>query len=236
VEELVRYEQGEGVATITMDDGKVNVLSLAMFDQLGRAFDRAEAEGMVVVLTGREGRFSGGFDLAVLQGGSGDAVGMLMAGFELSHRLLAFPAPIVTAVSGHAIAMGAFLVLSTDHRIGVQGAAHRIVANEVAIGLPMPWTATEVMRQRLTPAAFQQAANLAVPYTPDAAVAAGFLDVVVPEGTLADAAHAAATAFAGLDRAAHTATKRRVREATLAAVAAAVEADRADLEAVWASG
>ena len=66
----------------------------------------------------------------------------------MAHRLLAFPPPVVTAVSGHDVAMGAFLVLSTDHRIGVQGAGHRIVANEVAIGLPLPRTATEVLRQR----------------------------------------------------------------------------------------
>jgi enoyl-CoA hydratase len=230
VGDLVTYEHADGIATIPMDDGKANVLSVAMFGELGAAFDEAEASGSVVVLTGRDGRFSGGFDLSALGGGGKGAVDMLMGGFELAHRLLAFPLPVVTAVSGHAIAMGAFLVLSTDHRIGVQGAAHKIVANEVQIGLPMPRTATEVMRQRLTPAAFNQACNLAVAYTPDTAVAAGWLDVLVPEGTLAEAAHDAATRFASLDLAAHTATKLRAREHTLEAMAAAVAADRTELE------
>jgi enoyl-CoA hydratase len=234
VAERVSYERDGGIATITMDDGKANVLSPAMWAELGDAFDRAEADGVVTVLTGRDGRFSAGFDLAVLQGGGEPAVDMLMGGFEMAHRLLAFPLPVVAAVSGHAIAMGAFLVLSTDHRIGVQGAAHKIVANEVAIGLPMPRTATEVLRQRLTPAAFIQACTLAVPCTPDTAVPAGFLDVVVPEGTLLDAAHEAATTFAGLDGAAFTATKLRAQEHTLEAVAAAVAADRTDLEAALA--
>jgi enoyl-CoA hydratase len=231
VAERVTYERDGDIATIAMDDGKANVLSPEMWAELGEAFDRAEADGVVTILTGRDGRFSAGFDLAVLQGGGEAAVGMLMAGFEMAHRLLAFPHPVVTAVSGHAIAMGAFLSLSTDHRIGVQGAAHKIVANEVAIGLPMPRTATEVLRQRLTPAAFIQACTLAVPFTPDAAVPAGFLDVVVPEGTLQERALEAATTFAALDRAAFTATKRRAQEHTLEAVAAAVAADRTELEA-----
>ena len=233
--DLVTYERDGAIATVTIDDGKANVLTPAVFAGLGEAFDRAEADGVVVVLTGREGRFSAGFDLGVLQGGGQPAVDLLLAGFELAHRLLAFPLPVVTAVSGHAIAMGAFLVLSTDHRIGVAGAPHTIVANEVAIGLPMPRTATEVMRQRLTPAAFQQACNLAVPSTPEEGVLAGWLDVVVPPGTLDQAAYDAAQRFAALDLPAHRATKQRARERTLEVIAEAIAADRAELEVVFLS-
>ncbi|HEY5625591.1 MAG TPA: enoyl-CoA hydratase-related protein, partial [Dehalococcoidia bacterium] len=81
-----------------MDDGKANVLSLAMLDQLGSAFDQAEADGAVVVLTGREGIFSGGFDLKALgSGGTSAAAAMLKAGFELSERVLSFPRPVVIA-------------------------------------------------------------------------------------------------------------------------------------------
>ena len=64
--EIVRYEFDGGVATITLDDGKVNALSLDMLRRIDEALDRAEADEAVVVLTGREGRFSGGFDLGVL--------------------------------------------------------------------------------------------------------------------------------------------------------------------------
>src|SRR5712671_4161796 len=103
---LVTYSFEDAIATITMDDGKVNALSLAMLTELGEAFDHAEADGAVVVLTGREGRFSAGFDLGVLRAGGDDAWAMLRAGFELSARLLAFPTPVVIACPGHAIAMG----------------------------------------------------------------------------------------------------------------------------------
>ena len=83
---LVSYQLEGSIATITMDDGKVNALSVQMLTELGAALDRATADRAVVVLTGRDGLFSAGFDLAVLRGGGSDASGMLRAGFELAER------------------------------------------------------------------------------------------------------------------------------------------------------
>src|SRR5690349_21542904 len=148
---LVRYELDGGVATIAMDDGKVNALSPAMFGELNAAFDRAEADRAVVVLTGREGVFSAGFDLKVLRGGGPDAAGMVQAGFDLAMRVLAFPFPVVTASPGHAIAMGLFLLESGDYVIGAAG-SFKFTANEVAIGLEVPPVGVAVLRQRVVPA------------------------------------------------------------------------------------
>jgi enoyl-CoA hydratase len=225
----VTYELADATATITMDDGKVNVLSGSMLAEIDAALDRAQGDGAVVVLAGRPGVFSAGFDLAVLRGGGAEAVAMLRAGFELAQRVLAFPAPVVVACSGHAVAMGAFLLLAGDYRIGVAGAAHRITANEVAIGLTMPRAAIEICRSKLTPAHFQRALNLAEPYNPDSAVDAGFLDTVVPEPRLLPTAHDTATLLAGLDLAAHATTKLRTREPTLSALRTAIDRDQAEL-------
>lgn len=227
----VSYREDGGVAVLTLDDGKVNVLSEAMLADIDAALDRAERDGAVVVLTGRDGVFTAGFDLRVLRAGGSPAVAMLRAGFDLAERLLQFPEPVVIACSGHAVAMGTFLLLSADYRIGVRGAAHKITANEVAIGLTMPRAAVEICRERLAPAHLQRAVNLAEEYTPDGAVEAGFLDAVVPADELHDAAMDAARRFAGLDRAAHRATKLRVRHDSLTALRAAIEADQADLVA-----
>src|SRR5262249_62287155 len=117
-----------------MDDGKRNVLSLEMFRQLSDALSRAEADRAVVVLRGREGAFSAGFDLRTLQGGGADAHAMVRAGFELAARMLAFPRPIVMACTGHAIAMGAFLLLAGGYRLGGGGGV-KGGANEGAIGI-----------------------------------------------------------------------------------------------------
>src|SRR4029450_11523443 len=131
MESPVAFQLEDSVATITMDDGKVNVMSLRMIATLNAALDRAEAERAVVLVTGREGVFSAGFDLPVLRAGGPDAVALVRAGFELAARMLAFPTPVVIACTGHAVAMGAFLLLSGDYRIGASG-TYKLAANEVA--------------------------------------------------------------------------------------------------------
>lgn len=210
----VRYDLDGDIATITLDDGKVNAMSLAMIGAVNDALDRAEADGAVVVLTGREGVFSAGFDLDTLRGGAFGSSTMVRAGFELAERVLAFPRPVIAACTGHAIAMGAFLLCSADHRVGADG-AFRFAANEVAIGLTVPQAAIAILRARLTPSALQRAVTLSEPFTPAEAVAAGFLDRVVPAGELAAVAREAAAAAVELDGPSHAATKRRLRQPLL---------------------
>jgi enoyl-CoA hydratase len=227
VETAVSYQRRESVATITMDDGKVNALSLDMLEQVGGALDRATADRAAVLLTGRPGIFSAGFDLDVLRGGGKDALAMVKSGFELAERILSFPTPVVIACPGHAIAMGSFLVLSADYRIGVSG-TFRLTANEVAIGITMPRAAIEICRQRLTPAAFNRAVVLADVFSPDEAVAAGFLDRLVPPPELSEASLAVAERLAALDGDAHRSTKLRARAGALRDLRAAIERDDAE--------
>jgi enoyl-CoA hydratase len=219
---LVTYHLADSVATITMDDGKVNVLSPAMFAELGGALDQATADRAVVVLTSAARAFSAGFDLDVLRRGGAETVDLVRSGFELAARLLSFPRPVVIACTGHTVAMGVFLLLSGDYRIGAAG-PYKIVANEVAIGLPMPRPAIEICRHRLAPAHFNRAVLLAEVYQPDDAVAAGFLDRVVPAAELGKAARDTAAGLATLDMDAHAASKLLVREPLLTAIRAAIE-------------
>jgi enoyl-CoA hydratase len=225
--DLVSYRLDQSIATITLDDGKVNALSPAMQSQINAALDKAAADGAAVVLTGRPGVWSAGFDLSVLRAGGPDALAMVRGGFVLAERLLAFPRPVVIACSGHAVAMGLFLLLSADYRIAASG-PFKITANEVSIGMTMPRAAIALCRQRLTPAHLHRALTLSEVYAPEDAVAGGFVDRVVPAGELAEAARQAAVRFSALDRHAHAATKLRVQEPTLEAMRAALGAD--DLE------
>jgi enoyl-CoA hydratase len=222
--ELVTYELDGDIATITMDDGKVNALSPQMLRAIGAALDRAEGDGAVVVLSGRDGILSGGFDLSILRAGGDDALGMLRSGFDLAERMLSFPAPVVVACTGHAIAMGVFLLLSGDHRVGADG-PFKITANEVAIGLTMPLAAIEICRQRLTPSDLNRAVLLSEVYAPAQAMVAGFLDELAPVEEIRRAAQDRARQLAKLDRGAHRGTKLRVRAAMLTALHEAIEAD-----------
>jgi enoyl-CoA hydratase len=220
----VTYELSGSVATITMDDGKVNSLSPGMLAALREAFDRAEADKAVVLLTGREGRFSAGFELSVFKQGGEAVREMLLAGARLAERILSFPTPVVVACSGHALAMAAFVVLSADLRIGIDG-PYKIGLNEVAIGMTVPHFGIEIARQRLAPAHFNLALTTAFIYSPHEAVTAGFLDRVVPAGDFKAVTREAAVGLTRVDREAHAATKQRARDGALRALRAAIRAD-----------
>jgi enoyl-CoA hydratase len=223
VDARVTYRLEDSIATITMDDGKVNVLSPDMIAELNHALDRAMADEAVVVLTSTARTFSAGFDLGVLGRGGAEAYALVRSGFELAARVLSFPRPVVIACPGPAVAMGVFLLLSGDHRVGAAG-SYKIMVNEVALGLTLPPPAIEICRQRLAPAHFNRAVLLAEVYSPGDAVAAGFLDRVVPAADLAAAARATAAEAAKLDMAAHAATKLLVREQMLTRIHAAIAA------------
>src|ERR1700754_3027243 len=222
--ETVNYEFSEAVATITLDDGKVNVLGPAMQTAINEALDSAEKDSSkAVVLAGNQRVFSGGFDLAVFQSGDPKAaLGMLAGGFELSKRCLTFPKPIIMAATGSAIAMGSFLLLSGDHRVGQPKT--KCQAIEVAIGMTIPISAIEIMRFRLPPAAFDRGASMAATFVGDEAIAGGWLDEIVEaDRVLARAKEVAAEAASTLHAGAHLATKLKARESALKAIRTGID-------------
>lgn len=223
--ELATYELDGRIAWITIDDGKVNAFSIAMLGALHDALDRAERDGAVVVLRGREGCFSAGFDLKVFGSGDQDRVlEMLNLGATLAERILAFQTPVVIASTGHTVAAGAFLLLAADLRIGTEG-PFRIGLNEVQIGLTVPRFVIELARQRLQPPHLSRAVVGAEMYGPQGALAAGFLDSVVAAEELPEASRREAARLGELNGTAYAATKLRVRGDALKAVRAAIDGE-----------
>lgn len=209
--ELLSTTSADGVTRITMDDGKVNALSVAMLKELHSAFEAAEAADDIVVLTGREGLLSGGFDLKSIRE---DADEMLRLGGQISERMLKYPRPIVGACNGNAIAMGSFLLLSCDYRIGCAG-DFKLGFNEVAIGLTVPWFGIAIASQRLTKTWFDRCLVTGELLGPEDAQTAGILDEVVEPGDLEAATERAIERMASLNRDAHANTKLRVRKQAL---------------------
>src|SRR5687767_1064966 len=166
-----------------MDDGKANALSKPMIEALLAALTRAESEAGAMVLAGRPDKFCAGFDLRVMMSGPDAAKDLLRAGSELLLRLYGATIPLVIACTGHAMAGGALVVLTGDHRIGASG-AFKIGLNEVSIGLPVPVLAMELARDRLVKTELHHATLGARIYDPDAALRAGYLDEVVPAADL----------------------------------------------------
>ena len=223
----VEYALNDGIATITMDDGKRNALSPQMFKELNAAFDRAESDNAIVVLTGREEVFSAGFDLKVIKAGGLDAISMLKAGYSITARIMEYPRPVISACNGHVLAMGVFMMLSTDYIIGTKG-DFKVSANEVAIGMTMPRAAAEVLRQRLRPADFQRAVVLAEYFSVEDAREAGFFDELVEADQLLPRALSMAEQFKALDANAHYESKKRIRATTVSNINRSIPLDLAD--------
>ncbi|MEA2168141.1 MAG: enoyl-CoA hydratase [Solirubrobacteraceae bacterium] len=212
--ELSTYAFADGVATITLDDGRVNALSQAMLAELMTHIARAESEDAIIVLTGREKTFSAGFDLRCPPE---KFLEMVCDGAKLAERLLAYPRPVVAACTGNAVAMGAFTLLACDVRIGAAG-PFKIGLNEVSIGLFVPWFGIELARHRLTPPYFDRCTITGAILDPEEARTAGFLDEVVAPGAVATVAEERAAGLAAVDAGAHRTTKARTRERVLAGV------------------
>jgi len=226
---LTTYELVDGIATITMDDGKANALSVDMLAALSAAFDRAEADAAVIVLTGRERTFSGGFDLRTEPAGW---PAMVAAGARLAERLLSFPQPVLAACNGNAVAMGGFLLLACDVRIGAAG-DFKLGLNEVAIGLTVPWFGIALAEHRLARPYADRCVTTGALLDPQEACTAGFLDRVVAPEALYGEARAGAGALAAIHRTAHAATKLRIRERALAGVRAGLERISPDTAGDW---
>lgn len=219
----IAYCLAEGVATITMDDGKVNVMSTGMLQDLDAAFHRAEKDEAILVLrSGRKGIFSAGFDLKVFAANDPErSLEMVKAGAELALRLMSYPFPTVGVMEGHAFPMGTFLLLACDVRIGARG-KHRLGLNEVAIGIAPPGFAIELARSRVHPAWLSRTVTLGEMFEPDDAVVAGFLDRVVPETEIEHSISGVVSALRDLNASSHALAKRRLRHSTMVAMREAI--------------
>ena len=235
MENPVTFVVSDGVAVITMNDGKANALSISMQAAVNVALDEALDAKLPVVLTGRAGILSAGFDLKTLTASGQPAFDMLNGGIELAIRLLSFPSPVLIACPGHAIAMGVFLLQSCDYRIGVAG-NYKYLANEVAIGMTMPHSTIEILRQRLTPAALTRCVLLSEVFTPTNGIDTGFVDrVVATDAELMPAAIEFAKSTLALNAAAHTASKKRLRADSLEAIRAGLAKDNQDWKKLFSA-
>ena len=210
--DLVHVDIQDDIATLTMDDGTANALSLAMSTAINAGLDRAEKEAKAIILKGRPGVLCGGFDLKVIRGDDEAAKAeMRNAGMVLLKRLYLSPLPLIIACTGHSVAAGGLLLLTGDMRIGLKG-EFKIGLNEVAIGLALPVAGIELARDRLVPDALTSAVVLSKLYNPEESATVGYLDKAVTADTFAAAIEAAARDLLELDPVAFAETKRRMRQ------------------------
>jgi enoyl-CoA hydratase len=213
LEMLTTLDIRDGAAWITLDDGKVNAMSLDMLREIEA---RLENSAGPIVIKGRKGIFSAGFDLKTFARGAEASRQMVKAGVRVIERMLALPRPIVTVCTGHAYPMGAFLMLCADVRFGVPG-DWNIGMNEVAIGLAVPQFAVELARYRLTPAGAVRASTGAM-FKPEEAVRLGYLDYIIGVEDLDAAVQQEVQRLGKLDMKSYALTKARLNHPVLVAI------------------
>ncbi|WP_150304869.1 crotonase/enoyl-CoA hydratase family protein [Pseudomonas saliphila] len=197
----------EGIAEITLDDGKANALSQTLLEALLKALEEAAAADCAVLISGRRGIFSGGYDRKLIDAGGPACDAMRAAGDRLSVAMLNYPAPLVIASTGHAMAKAAFMLLLADYRLGAEG-PFKVGLNEVAIGMTMPAAAMPQARARLNPAWLSRCALQSETLDAQQAVQAGFYDELVSPDQLLDRARDKVRSLAKLDRRAYLETRR----------------------------
>lgn len=222
--DFVTIQIDDGIATITLQNGKVNAISHQVIAELNAALDQAEAAKAVVVLTGQPGILSGGYDLKTMQESMTAAMALVTEGSTLTRRMLAFPTPIIVACPGHAVAKGAFLLLCSDYRIGIKG-EFKLGLNEVAIGMVMHQAGIEMARGRMPINYFNRSVINAEMFNPEQAIEAGLLDRVVEPEQLMATAQQVATMMKSLNMRAHHGTKIKARKELLTAMDQAIELD-----------
>jgi enoyl-CoA hydratase len=197
----------DDISIITLDDGKANVFSPKMIQDVNECLDKVPTESGALIITGRDGMFSAGFDLKIISSGDMQAtMDMSLSGFKLLSRIFSFPRPILAACSGHGIALGTFLLCCCDYRIGVKG-DYMIGANEMRTNMVIPIPILELISHRVTASHKYRAILGAEMYSIQDGVEAGLIDEIVDSKDLMEAAMLKAKDLASMGHPSYTLTK-----------------------------
>lgn len=205
------YTTEDGVALISLDDGKVNVLGSAVIAELQEHLDHARRDAAsAVVITGRTGVLSAGFDLAEVRASTEAREQLRLRLIDLTLRLFELECPVVVACTGHAMAAGAALLLVADRRLGVDG-PYKLGFNEASMGVAISGATVELARYRMPMPYFESIVS-GTTFPPLEAVAAGLLDrVLEDDATLASESMETARVLAGVPRSAFSEMRRQAR-------------------------
>lgn len=208
----VSLRDADGIAVVTLDDGKVNALSMATMDALEQTLTSAAESAGAIVLAGRPGMFCAGLDVKVIRGDDEVARAQMVTRIESMLGAIArVRVPIVAACTGHAIAGGALLLLASAYRVGVPDESFKIGLTEVALGMPMPDFAQHYATARLDRRVLMRATALAEVVGPARGVEWGYLDELAPADGLMDTAIDVARRLRdSVDRVAFAYTKKLV--------------------------
>lgn len=229
---MIDLEQHGDVTVVRLSHGSANVLDLELCHELASTLRRLEPAG-AVVLTGSGRSFSAGVDLVrVVEGGSDYVREFLPALCAAARQVFAHPAPLVSAINGHAIAGGCLIACAADQRLMAEGKGG-IGLPELQVGVPFPAAAMEILRFSVPTAAAQRLVLTGRILSASEAMEVGLVDELAPADELADRAVATAAALARIPAATFALTKRQLRGSALARLEAEGMAIDEQVAEIW---
>lgn len=210
------------VANILIDDGRANVISKHVADDFIEALDEAEQSAKATIVTGGGDKFCAGFDLQTVKSAGKVQVEMVTSGFTLLYRLYSHSLPLIAACNGHAIGMGAFILLCSDTKIGAKH-EYKIGLPETAGGMPFTPLLVSILQRELHRPSYNSTALQSQMCSPENAVKANFLDLLVDAEELAATAQMAAQQLMQLPLEQYGENKLMLRHATLTKIKAELQ-------------
>jgi enoyl-CoA hydratase len=219
----VRIDTKGAVAILRMDKARGNSIDEPLTRDLIQAAADLTADPAVrgVLLTSAHPKlFSPGLDLVTLIELDRKAMERFMLLFaDMVWALYGLAKPMVAGVNGHAVAGGCILALTADYRVLRRGGA-QIGLNEVRVGLPLPWTVTELLRASVPGNALSQVALLGRNFADDEALRVGLADELADAAGFEDHCLLRLDEFVEKDGYAVATTKAALRHDVLAAMKA----------------
>ena len=211
------------ISIIKLDDGKANAFSYDMLSQVNELLTQVPRDSGALVITGREGLFSGGFDLKTLATGDMEKITkMVQLGYNLLLELFSFDRPIVAAVSGHSIALGLFVTCSADYRIAIDG-KYVCQANEVRNNMDIPTQIMEILKARVDKKYFYPAVYHSDVYSVQESIKVGLIDQVVSEDQFMERVMEKAKELATLPHPFYANTKKTAQDDVRQKISDAIE-------------
>jgi len=233
---VIERDDVDDIAVVRLAHGKVNALDLELCQAITATFAELDAgSARAIVLTGSGRVFSAGVDLwRVVDGGADYVKAFLPALVSAFEAVFVAGKPVVAAANGHAVAGGCILVSGCDRRLMAAGSG-RIGVTELPVGVPFPVAALEILRYALGPRQTREAVLLGATYPPDAALAKGYLDDVVPPEQLLGDAVAMAHRLADVPPDTYRFTKQQLRRDTVERIVRYGAAEDALAAEIWAA-
>lgn len=183
---MIDFEITQDIAVVRIAYGKANLLDLEFCSEMVHVLGELNAMDVrAIVVTGSGKIFSAGVDLFRFQeGGPEYAAAFVPLLSETVQKLFTIEKPVVAAINGHAIAGGCLVAVACDYRVMVDEGA-KIGIPELAVGVPFPGAAVEILRHNATPRVLTELLYLSRLCSPVEALERGLVhELAAPENVL----------------------------------------------------